>query len=189
MPKNNRTRIIVLLVVIVIALMTATFTAEAGQGRPDDPITPVIEQVEQSGQYGFTAQVEQTLIPRPIAGNIGRNEERVDMVLTGDVELPDYALIDLRFEGDEGGSVLTIEQDGADVYLIQGGERTQIENPLSETTTDFVGYLRAADNVRVTENPDQPQLTIYQFDIDGEKYADYVLNMMRRQLPPEKQGE
>ncbi|MEZ4591407.1 MAG: hypothetical protein R3D55_09735 [Chloroflexota bacterium] len=37
------------------------------------------------------------------------------------------------------------------------------------------------------ENPDQPQLTIYEYDIDGAKFAEYALPVIRRQLSPEQQ--
>ncbi|MEZ4591406.1 MAG: hypothetical protein R3D55_09730 [Chloroflexota bacterium] len=61
--------------------------------------------------------------------------------MSGNVVLPDYAQINLQFEVAGNMPPITIEQDGTGVYLIQNGERTQIENPLSiAPTTDFLGY-------------------------------------------------
>ena len=55
-------------------------------------------------------------------------------------------------------------------------------------TGDFLGYLEAADNIQVKNDPAHPELTIYEYEINGGRYADYVRDTMLRSLPPEKQG-
>lgn len=188
MSDHNQHKILVLLILLVITLWAMTSPILAQTEKPDDVMTAVKEQIEASGQYNFTAQIEQTLIPRPIPVNIGTTEQRIDTQMTGKVILPNYAQINLQFEANGDVPPITIEQDGVNVYLIQNGERTLIENPLSVSpTTDFLGYIDATANVRVKENPDQPQLTIYEFDIDGAKFAAYALSVMRSQLSPEQQ--
>jgi hypothetical protein len=83
------------------------------QAADADPIGEVQGQIERVGAYGFTANVEQIIIPRAIAANIGKTEERVDWQLTGQVTLPDDATLTLRFEAG-GVPPITLEQEGTD---------------------------------------------------------------------------
>ncbi|HSH04041.1 MAG TPA: hypothetical protein VLL52_16115 [Anaerolineae bacterium] len=87
--------------------------------QKEPPIWQLIaKQVELSGAYKFTAQIEQTLIPQPIPANIGQQENRYDSFITGEVILPDFARLDLKFEAATQLVPITIEQDGLDTYLI-----------------------------------------------------------------------
>ena len=158
--------------------------AQGNEG--EDVLDPVVEQVEMSGQFGFVAQIEQTLIPLPIPENFGKSEERIDSQMTGEVILPDFARLNLQFESGWDAEPLTIEQDGPDTYLIRGDERQQIENPLSPTMTDFVGYLRAAENVRMKESPEATEFTVYEYDISGPKFVEHLYQTLRSQLPPDQ---
>ncbi|MEM7797743.1 MAG: dockerin type I domain-containing protein [Chloroflexota bacterium] len=175
---------------LILVVVSITRVAYAQTSDVDsEPLAPAIEQIEAAGEYSFIAQVEQTLIPRPIPINVGKTEQRIDSQMSGRVVLPDFAQIDLQFEASGELPPITIEQDGPDVYVIKDGERTQIENPLAVSpTTDFLGYIEAAHNVRSVDNPDQPQLTVYRFDIDGEAYSEYMLKQIRGQLPAEQKG-
>ncbi|MEM7348948.1 MAG: hypothetical protein AAF485_32365, partial [Chloroflexota bacterium] len=129
-----------------------------GQTETSEPILsdPIIEEIqnllEAVGEYRFTAEVEQTLIPRPLPANIGKSEERYDSQIKGDVVLPDFLAMDLRFESSTNLPPIQLEQLGNDTYLIEGEERTLVENPLGSTlpsgSGDIIGYLYAAENIR-----------------------------------------
>ncbi|MEM7801829.1 MAG: hypothetical protein AAF633_21725, partial [Chloroflexota bacterium] len=178
----------IVLVVVIVAFITPYASAQVG-AEEVEPLDSAIEQIEAAGEYSFIAQIEQTLIPRPIPINVGTSEQRIDSQMSGKVILPDYAQIDLQFESGTEFPSISIEQDGSAVYLLKDGERTQIENPLSVSpTADFLGYKKAAEHLRVIKNDDQPQLTIYAFEISGEKFGDHLIEMMRDQLPAGQQG-
>ena len=159
---------------------------QRAQANEPDPIDEIQKRIQAAGGYEFTAQIEQTLVPRAIPANIGQGAERVDSQLTGQVTLPDHAQLTLRFEAGANLPLLTLEQDGANTYLIQGSERTLIENPLGTSAPggDFMGYLHAAKDVRLKIDPQHPQFSIYEYDIDGHRFADYVRDLVQDQLPP-----
>ncbi|MCA9948027.1 MAG: hypothetical protein KDE48_00130, partial [Anaerolineales bacterium] len=186
-------RVVMLTCTWIIALaallaLTSLIQAQDNAENPD-PFAPIFGQITASGQYDFIAQIEQTLIPRPIPANIGATEQRIDSQLSGEVVLPDYARVNLQFEADTSVPPFVIEQVGSDTFLIKDEERTQIENPLGVApSTDFIGYMQAAENIQVIERPEQPHLTVYSFDIDGKKFADYFLQITRSQLPVEDQN-
>jgi hypothetical protein len=167
-----------------------TADSQPVQADEADPIDEVQAQIGAAGAYGFTANIEQLIIPRAIAANIGKTEERVDLEVTGQVHLPDYALLTLRFETGSGAPPMTLEQAGTKTYLLKDGERQPIENPLGAAmpTADFLGYLEAADNVRLKADASHPDYTIYEYEINGRRYADYVRAVMQRSLPADKQG-
>lgn len=175
-------------VLVLAALLSGTATTQASERGPFDTL---LTRVEDIGAYTFTAAVEQTLIPRAIPANIGKSAERVDSQVRGEVTLPDQAKLTLRFESGTGLPVLILEQDGADTYLIQNGERTQIQNPLSGIAPagDFASYLRAATNVQIKTDDAHPQFTIYTFDIDGMAYAAYVRDMLEQQFAASGQAD
>lgn len=100
---------------------------------------------------------------------VGQTEEYVDIHIDGDVILPDYARMNLRFEGAGlNAAPISLEQVGADTYLIEGDERTLIENPAGAAapTGDYLDYLAAADNVIIiglgTDDPSG--ITRYAFE-------------------------
>ena len=64
------------------------------------PLEEAWERARDVGAYRFTADAEQTLIPRPLPSMIGQTDERVDLRIEGEVALPDHARLQLRFEGD-----------------------------------------------------------------------------------------
>ncbi|MEM9773259.1 MAG: hypothetical protein AAF902_01670, partial [Chloroflexota bacterium] len=215
--KNIASRwLIVVIIIFTLSFATASFipsvsaeeqSADSMQGQhgttiqvdgdtpiPSDPIIEEIEALlEAVGEYAFTAEVEQTLIPRPLPTNIGKSEERYDSQVSGDVVFPDFVALDLRFESNTNLPPIKLEQVGHDTYLIEGTERTLIENPLGAAMTsgsgDIIGYLHAAENLRQIENPNQPTFTIYAFDINGEAYADYIARSVKENLPASEQGK
>ena len=150
---------------------------------PEDALRDAWEQAQAAGSYRFTADSEQTLIPRPVPGMIGQTDQRVDARISGEVTLPDFARITLRFEGaglDE--QPLELIQDGIESYVVRDGEKVAVDNPtgLSSTTADYLGYLAAAENVqRIAEVDDAAHFTRYSYDINGQRFAEHVRDQMQ----------
>jgi len=114
---------------------------------------------------------------------IGQTDQRVDARISGEVTLPDFARITLRFEGaglDE--QPLELIQDGIESYVVRDGEKVAVDNPtgLSSTTADYLGYLAAAENVqRIAEVDDAAHFTRYSYDINGQRFAEHVRDQMQ----------
>jgi hypothetical protein len=106
------------------------------------------ERAREVGAYDFTADVEQTLIPRPLPSMIGQTDERVDLRIEGEVASPDYASLQLRLEG-AGLNVppLGLIQDGVETFLLKDGEKIPVENPagLASPTGDYLVHFHRID--------------------------------------------
>jgi hypothetical protein len=146
-PRSSKMLFVALGLLALTLLIRPLVTTSAEQ----DALQSAWERVQDVGAYDFTADVEQTLIPRPLPSMIGQTDERVDIRVEGEVTLPDYARLQLRFEG--GGldaPSLGLIQDGTETYLLKDGEQIPVENPaaLPSPTADYLGYLAAAENVK-----------------------------------------
>ncbi|MEM7799316.1 MAG: hypothetical protein AAF633_09010 [Chloroflexota bacterium] len=106
------------LVLILIALSLLFHHSSSAQ-TAEDPLNALQARVADIGHYDFRADVEQTLIPRANPTTIGQGSERIDVRVTGQVDLPDRAEFAMRFEGaGSSASTLTIEQIGSKTTLI-----------------------------------------------------------------------
>ena len=173
---------------VFLATLAGNTAAQSDTTTPSqENIVTTTSNLENIGEYSFVAQVEQTLIPRPIPLNIGATEERIDSQLTAEVRPPDYTKYTWQFEADADIPPIIMEQDGQNFYLLNGDEKTAIENPLTGFTpsSDFSTYLRASQNVRVSDTT-HPDYTIYDFDINGASLAELMIAEVRRQLSPEQ---
>ena len=175
-------RIGIILIILLLSSLTILRT-RAHEGEQNTAAEHVLETLQtafaDSDEYRFTAQIEQTLIPLATAANIGKSEERIDSQLLGQIT-PEKNVLDWRFEGNRMPKLL-LEQEGGNTYFIQNGERTLIENPLSASAPDgsFAGYLHAATNLVERYDPDFPSYTIYQFDLDGKAFANYLIEQVQ----------
>ncbi len=180
-------RCLLAVLVILILLSSNTSFLYADEAAPQSDIQSALTQVQDSfadlDEYQFTAQIEQTLIPRATAANIGRSEERIDSQLNG-IITPEKNTLDLRFEGNNMPNLLLEQVDGQ-TFLVQDGERTQIEDPLAASAPggSFAGYLHAATNLIERSDPNFPNYTIYQFELDGQAFADHLIEQVQATLP------
>ena len=154
--KRSRSPNPLLVVLCVLTLALLVYPAVTSAVQPA-PLEEAWERARDVGAYDFIADVEQTLIPRPLPSMIGQTDQRVDMRIEGEVASPDYARLQLRFEG--GGldvPPLELIQDGAETYLLKDGEKIPVENPagLSSPTADYLGYLAAAENIQSLPSPE-----------------------------------
>ncbi|MBM4467761.1 MAG: hypothetical protein FJ014_19800, partial [Chloroflexi bacterium] len=169
----------------------------AAASSPQDELHDAWQRAQQAGSYRFTADAEQTIIPRPIPRMIGQTDQRVDMRIEGDVTSPDHARLQLRLEG-AGLNVPPLEfvQEGTATYLLQDGEKIPVENPagLSSPTGDYLGYLAAAENVKREDVKREDvkregmnsrfthHVSRFTFDINGSRFANHVRDQMEAQL-------
>jgi hypothetical protein len=147
----KRSRFLNPLFLILCTLVLALVIHPAITTAQPNGLQAAWKRAQDVGAYDFTADIEQTLIPRPLPSMIGQTDERVDLRIEGDVTLPDHARLQLRFEG-AGLNVppLEVVQDETETYLLKDGEKIPVQNPagLSSPTGDYLGYLAAAENVR-----------------------------------------
>ncbi|MEM8859673.1 MAG: hypothetical protein AAGD96_15205, partial [Chloroflexota bacterium] len=170
------------LVILVIFLFSqATFA------NPDNPLDALQDRIAEAGEYSLSADVEQTLIPLANPATIGQQSERVDVRIMGQVELPSTATISMLFEANGlADTPITLEQEGANTYLIANGERQLIDNPAGASTApggDYTAYLHAAENVRLKETGTNGDFIVYEYDINGEKLADYMASLAQQSSP------
>jgi len=160
---------------------------------PEQAVNRAWQQAQAAGAYRFTADAEQTLIPRAISSMIGQTDQRVDTRLEGEVTLPDQARLTLHFEGAGPDTApLEIIQDGTESFLVQDGEKIPVDNPagLTAPSADYLGYLAAAENVREISDSEGAQSRIedrkspigYAYDIDGQRFAEHVRDQIQASL-------
>ena len=172
------TRIIVIVLLLLPLFVFMFNRAEANQ----NPLQAIRDNVAQFEGYRFTADVEQTLIPRSHPDNIGKGDERVDMRLDGEIASADSATLEIRFEG--GGlsnDPIILKQEGENNYVLNGDEWVLVESPVSAVAPngDFLVFWEAAQNVRPMENTADSAVPVgftrYSFDIDGPTLAAHVV--------------
>ncbi|HSH05610.1 MAG TPA: Ig-like domain-containing protein [Anaerolineae bacterium] len=174
-------------------LAISLFIISAVYAHNDEPLAIVQERLTAVATYNFTGDIEQTLIPVANSTNIGQNETRIDTHFSGEKTAVNQLTISLRLEGGGVNSpAINLEQDGAKLYLVENGERTEIEGGFGFVgpTADQTAYLHAAENVRLKEEADQPKsiTAIYEFEINGALFAEYMREQAQKQLPASVQS-
>ena len=155
---------------------------------PEQALEASYQRILAAGAYNFTADSEQTLLPRPLPSMIGQTNQRVDMHVEGEVTLPDYSVLSVSLDGNGlDPTPVSIIQEGVNSYLLREGEKVLVENPagLTSPTGDYLSYLAAAENVRLCESDATPFATAvacYTYAINGPKYAEHVRQQMQAQL-------
>ncbi len=182
--RSNKPLTCALLGALFLALMVGPVATPA---QPEGVLEQAYQRVLDAGSYSLTADVEQTLIPRPLPGMIGQTDQRVDMRIEGDVTLPDYARLQFRMEGaDFGAPPVALIQDGGETFLISDGAKMPVENPagLSAPAGDYLSYLAAAENVQPCDPADLPFAgwQCYTYDVNGPHFAEHVRDHMQTEL-------
>ncbi len=173
-----------LLVITMAGLATAT--------SPPDPAAQLHDawkQAQKAGSYAFTADIEQTLIPKPTIYNVGRSDEHVALRAEGQVRLPDYSYLRLLPVLAPPGAELTpieVERIGAETWVTMDGKRQRMDDPagIAAPTGDYLAYLEAAREVG--------ELTVVEaggvrydrlaFILDGPAFAEHVRRRLEEQV-------
>ena len=178
--KKNRSRwthLLVLPLVAVLLVASGPLPARADEGSPAEMVERAWRNAREAGSYRFLSTAEQTMVPRPVPGMIGRSDARFTLENDGAVLLPDRFYSEMRVAGVGQSQAVTMLRDGSQAYMLQDGELKPVDDPLSlaSPTNDVLGYLAAAEQVTLAEPPEgHPELTRYTFEVSGPRFAEYV---------------
>ena len=176
----------VLLVCLLTLLLARTALGQAGIS--DNPLLAAWRQAETAGSYRFTADIAQTLIPRPLPGMIGQRDQHFDIAAAGDVVGHNHSRLTLQ-TGGANAEIMTLIRDGDQVLIQQGEAQTLVESTPGQvdgtalTTGGYLEYLIAADHVEAlpAEQLGDETLARYGFVVDGPRFADYMLSLVEAQ--------
>jgi len=158
------------------------------------------ERAREAGSYHFTADIRQTVVPKPTVLNVGRTSKEQTFHLEGETNLPDRQLHLTLWS--QGGSVLDassgveVRVDGDRAYARQGLQDWEEVNDftgLFAPQGDFMAYLAATRDVvnqgtetrslwRAGVGAESVTFTRYTFRIDGRSYAAYLRDQLERHL-------
>ena len=103
---------------VLLSLLFLLYPPSVSPSAPSNELRDAWERARSVGSYTFIADIEQTIVPRPLPSMIGQTSQRVDVRAEGQVELPDYSRLQVRFEGTDAASPsLTVVRDGAETYM------------------------------------------------------------------------
>ncbi|MCP4424894.1 MAG: hypothetical protein GY803_10405, partial [Chloroflexi bacterium] len=116
---------ITLFTMLLLTLLAATFTLTALADSEENPLRAVLEKIENAERYTFDVTSQQTLIPRASATTIGRTNEQLNAYISGNVAGPQQIDLALRIQGmGVNAPPMQLQQDGANLYVLEDGERT-----------------------------------------------------------------
>ncbi|MFQ6102474.1 MAG: hypothetical protein ACE5OS_14775, partial [Anaerolineae bacterium] len=178
-----------LLGILLLTLTVASLARAAAPPSPADQLRAAWRQAQKAGSYALSADIEQTLIPRPTVYNVGRSDEHVALRAEGQVRLPDYSYLRLLPVLAPPGADLTpieVERIGAETWVTMDGKRERMDDPagVAAPTGDYLAYLGAARDVRELEpaTVDGLRYERLAFTIDGPAFADHVRRRMEEQV-------
>ncbi|MEZ4595230.1 MAG: hypothetical protein R3D55_29400, partial [Chloroflexota bacterium] len=166
----------------------APLEEELALPQPPRSLEEAYQRVLAVGAYKFSAQSEQTLVPRPIPSMIGQSEQRVDMQVAGEVTLPDYSMMSVSLDGfGLDPTPVTMIMENGESYILQQGEKILTENMagLASPNGDYLSYMAAATNVQPCEADSAPfetAVSCYTYNIDGPAFAEHVRLQMQANL-------
>jgi uncharacterized repeat protein (TIGR01451 family) len=168
----------------IILLIVLVFTPLATRAS-GNLLTEIQLSIQKSHSYHFIADIEQTLIPQAVPAMIGQPSVRVDLRAEGDVHQPDYAQMQITYEGNTTMPPMNIVQNGDKSYIQVGGERQETENPLGTIMPngDCLSYLTGAEHVTLVDDSASPlYASRYTFDISGPQLARVVRDQIQAQM-------
>ncbi|RLC61374.1 MAG: hypothetical protein DRI48_10840, partial [Chloroflexi bacterium] len=184
----------------LLLLLALVWPQVTGTARGSDTVASAWQRAREAGVYRFSADIRQTTVPLPTVRNVGRASKTQTVHLEGETNIPNSQLHLTLWS--QGGSVLTgaggveIKVEGDRAYARQGAQDWQEINDFTSLFApqgDFMAFLSAARNVRVSESASQrvsggeSGVTRYVFDIDGRAYAAYMRDQLEQYLA--EQGE
>lgn len=191
--NGKRRRSCSLLFVLLLLAAASAFLAHTASAAEDGEarLQAAWEQARRAGSYAFDANIDQQVIPAPMASNAGRRSQRRPLYLQG-VAIPATGEMELTLWHNGGsiadpssGTQLKIEGDRA--YVRDGlGAWEAVDNFTQGFAPggDFLAYTAAAADVRELGTGQQAGIsyTRYAFDIDGPGFARYVREQLQAEL-------
>jgi hypothetical protein len=143
-------------------------------------IQDIQARVQAAGSYRFTADVEQTLIPRPLPEMIGQTSQRADVRIEGELAVPQRSHLRVIFEG--GGmdvQPMSLVQSGGQTFAQIDGELQSIDSPyaLAAPSNDSLQYLDGAEDLKAADGDNH-----YTFAVDGQRLTETARDQMQAAL-------
>lgn len=167
---------------------------------PRKAIEQAWEKAQNSGSYGYRAQIEQTTYPAPKVINTGSSPQKDNLAIAGTIDqdagnMSMTVWLDGSFNPNTG---YEIKVEGNQAYGRSGqGEWEEIENVADSFApgSDPLGFLAGVTNIQNqgTEEFQFPEVEMqltydhYTFDFDGAKFADYLRDQVEQNL--QERGE
>ena len=138
----------------MLALMLLVYPTVATSAERSG-IEAAWERAREAGAYRFTADIRQTVAPKPTVLNVGRTSKVETLHLEGETNLPDRQLhLTLWSQGGsvlDAGSGVEIKVDSDRAYARRGAQDWQEINDFTGVFApqgDFMAFLAAARDVR-----------------------------------------
>ncbi len=174
---------------IIVVLVVLLSAVSPSSGRE---LATARDRLLHAGSYRFTADIDQTVLPRGVPEMIGAADEHHTLSARGEVVMPGHATLTLRAP-QQMDDALTLLRHRDQTFLVQHG----VVQPTDTTTAtppvptlDFLGYLDAAEDVRALPPQTRDGVTYqrYRFTIEGVRLADQLRQQVEQQigatLPP-----
>jgi hypothetical protein len=147
--NKNRFRWILYAAMGLLAILIAgsgSLIARADNSSPERMLERAWQNAREAGSYRFVSDINQTLVPRPVAAMVGQQETALLLSLDGAVILPDRSFTELKVHNGQRSSSVSLLRDGAQSFMLQDGVLTPVENVLNLASqgNDLLGYLAAA---------------------------------------------
>jgi hypothetical protein len=158
----------------------------------DDPVQAALEKARVAGSYRFSADVTQTVAPRPTVYNIGRSGERISLYVQGEVAAPGESRARIWAGGasvvrpDQAAELVTTN---GTTYVGQGGEWEEVKAPAGPVLPqgNLLLYLEAVDEIGELPATERRGVAFqrYAITLSGPRLAELVRQQIERsgQLP------
>lgn len=205
MRKKHTLLNIVIMVSLVASLLmlvlSQTLLAVVAKTSPPSArqqVAQAITQANDSGQYSYQSTIVQTYHPTLLLENVGRTARVETHQINGEVNVPADSMTLQISAANNPAMEIKIEDGHGYGRLSEADAWTEVElaTDLFTPNSNPMGFLNAAENVQVVAGPLADDtfpaallpvsltsnITRYQFDVNGQKYAVAIRDQLEEQL-------
>ncbi|MCP4129015.1 MAG: hypothetical protein GY753_18440, partial [Gammaproteobacteria bacterium] len=195
MPNSRRLLLFALSLIVTLTISGSLVLAlqNAGAETPEQVIAVALERARAQESFHTVADIDQTLIPRPVPANRGQRDQRTSMRILGDVaqstrfDGSEERRARLQFYAETEEAPVEMILAGSKAYVGYQGKWQEVEDPLGGVAPggDTLGYLVAARDVAEVETvvtTAEGKFRRYTFTLDGDRYAEYQRDRMQHML-------
>ena len=145
-------------------------------------VAAAFERTQSTVRYHFQTDIIERQIPAATLNNIGRQGKQRAYRIEGTVN-PIEQRIDLTlFDSNGPATQLRIDKGQTYVHIDSGEWKALDNNGQDGPFTSALAYLHAARAVKILGSERQGDTTLahYQFELDGQRYAEYIRDETRR---------
>jgi hypothetical protein len=196
-PASKTKLLLVVGILGVLMLGAPNFAAVNAQHNESSALEEVFQRAQEMASYEYRADVLQGVYPAPTVTNVGRAPQTTHFSVYGQIEALEERLNLTLQAGNQAPISITIE-DGLDYGRVEGSDEwtsfDQVDNffspggdPLAYLSAlQAVRQIKAADAVYLDAGQLPPEMraayTLYAFEIDSLKFADYMRREMEEEL-------